>query len=115
MGAKDSRDTLAITEGSGNVFEDLGFQDAEKYLAKAELARQINRLIMDRGLIQAEAAGLLGVDQPKISAIARGQLSAFSIERLIGFLNKLDQDVKILVFPKMVSAQRQGCVQVALA
>ncbi len=88
------------TESSGNVFADLGLPDADELLAKADLAIQISRIIEDRALTQAEAASLLGVDQPKVSALVRGRLEGFSMERLYRFLNALGQDIEIVVRPK---------------
>ena len=67
---------IGATESSGNVFADLGLADPEEALAKAELARQIGALLAERGLTQAQAAALLGVDQPKVSALVRGRLGA---------------------------------------
>ena len=90
-------DKLEITKSSGNVFADIGLKNADKYLAKAELARQINHIIEKRALKQIEAAKVLEIDQPKISALSCGKLDDFSIERLIAFLNKLDRDVTIIV------------------
>lgn len=86
-----------IVESSGNVFDDLGLPDAEDRLAKAELARQISAIITGRKLRQAAAAQLLGIDQPKVSALMSGQLSGFSLERLARFLTLLGQDVQIVV------------------
>jgi len=85
---------------SGNVFADLGLQNPEERLAKADLAIQINELIDQKGLTQAQAAKLLEIDQPKVSALSRGRLSGFSLERLFKFLNILGQDVIIEVTPK---------------
>jgi predicted XRE-type DNA-binding protein len=85
------------TVSSGNVFADLGLPSPEEALAKAELAHKITVLIRQRGLTQAQAAKLLGVDQPKISALIRGQLTGFSIERLMRFLLRLGQDIRITV------------------
>ena len=82
---------------SGNVFADLGLPDPEERLAKAELALQINRLIKQHKLTQIEAAKLLNIDQPKISALNQGKLAGFSIERLFKFLNLLGQDITIQV------------------
>ena len=75
-----------IVAGSGNIFADLDLPDAEDRLAKAELARMIGAIIRDRGLTQAAAAKILGVDQPKVSALASGRLAGFSFERLTYFL-----------------------------
>ena len=83
--------------GSGNVFADLGFAHPEEALAKAELAHRITTVIERRKLTQAEAARLLDVDQPKISALKRGRLSGFSLDRLVRFLVLLGNDVEIVV------------------
>ncbi|MBS0358030.1 MAG: XRE family transcriptional regulator [Proteobacteria bacterium] len=88
-----------IIKSSGNVFEDVGLENPKEYLAKAELAHQINKLIQQRGLTQIEAAKLLGIDQPKISALSCGRLSGFSIERLFKYLIKLDQEIEIVIKP----------------
>ncbi len=84
---------------SGNVFADLGIPNADEALAKAELVHKITVLIREKRLTQSQAAKLLGVDQPKISALIRGRLSGFSIERLMRFLLMLWQDIKITVRP----------------
>lgn len=63
--------------GSGNVFADLGVRNPEEALAKAELANKISVLIRERGLTQAKAAKLLGIDQPKVSMLLRGRLTGF--------------------------------------
>lgn len=78
-----------VTPSSGNVFADLGLSDADQLLAKADLAIEITRIIEERGLTQVEAAELMGVDQPKVSALVRGRLDGFSMERLYRFLNAL--------------------------
>ena len=83
--------------GSGNVFADLGYPRPEEALAKAKLAHKITRIIERRGLTQAEAAEILDVDQPKVSALRRGKLSGFSLDRLVRFLVLLGSDVQIVV------------------
>jgi predicted XRE-type DNA-binding protein len=88
------------TESSGNVFADLGFANAEEMLAKAELAIRITDILGQRCLTQARAAALLGVDQPKVSALLRGRLAGFSIERLLRFLLRLGADVSITIKPQ---------------
>ncbi|NOT42491.1 MAG: XRE family transcriptional regulator [Alphaproteobacteria bacterium] len=94
-------------KSSGNVFRDLGFANADEMLAKADLARQAGKLIKQRGLTQAQVAALLKVDQPKVSALLNGRLTAFSTERLMQFLKALDQDVKIVVKPRPRSRAAQ--------
>jgi predicted XRE-type DNA-binding protein len=85
------------TVSSGNVFADLGLPNPEEALAKAELAQKIILLIRERGLTQVQAGKLLGVDQPKVSALIRGHLTGFSLERLMRFLLLFGQDIKITV------------------
>jgi len=82
---------------SGNVFADLGLPNPEEALAKAELANKISVLLQERGLTQAKAARLLGIDQPKVSMLLRGRLAGFSLERLMRFLLLLGQDIRITV------------------
>lgn len=91
---------------SGNVFADLNLPNPEEALAKAELARQINHVIKKKKLTQQQAAVALGIDQPKVSALATGKLSGFSLERLFRFLNELGQDVTINVKPKARSRKK---------
>jgi predicted XRE-type DNA-binding protein len=75
-------------------------------LVKAALAREIVRSLGDRGLNQAQAARLLGVDQPKVSALAHGRLAGFSVDRLLRFLNALGRDVEIAVRDKPAGIPR---------
>lgn len=86
-----------FTPSSGNVFADLNLPDADDLLAKAELAAKIIAEIQRRRLTQSQAAAILGIDQPKVSALKQGKLSGFSIERLIRFLLLLGQDIEINV------------------
>ena len=86
--------------GSGNVFADLGHSRPQEALAKAQLARKINKIIETHRLTQVEAADLLDADQPKISALRRGRLSGFSLDRLVRFLVLLGSDVQIVVKPQ---------------
>ncbi|MEH1864568.1 MAG: helix-turn-helix transcriptional regulator [Nostoc sp.] len=85
---------------NGNVFADLGLSNPEERLIKAELARKISEIIANRQLNQVQAAEVLGIDQPKISALTRGKLKDFSIDRLIRFINILGNDVEIIIKPK---------------
>jgi len=85
---------------SGNVFADLGLPKPDDLLAKAELTAQIIREIQRRRLTQGQAATILGIDQPKVSALKQGKLSGFSIERLMRFLLLLGRDIEITVKEK---------------
>jgi len=94
------RKTLtSVTAGSGNVFADLGFAEPEEELTKAQLASHIRRIVKRRRLTQVRAAALMGIDQPKVSALLNGRLANFSSGRLMRFLTALGQDVDIVVRP----------------
>ena len=94
-------DDNRVQVSSGNVFADLGLPNPEERLVKAELASKISSLIDQKQLTQMNAAELLGIDQPKVSALVRGRLSGFSTERLLRFLLALGNDVDIVVKPKL--------------
>lgn len=83
--------------GTDNVLVDLGFPDAEELSAKAVLAKKINDIVMRRRLTQTEAARLLGMPQPKVSAIRTYKLRGISLERLMLALTALGQNVEIVV------------------
>ncbi len=88
-----------VEDSCGNVFADLGLPNPELYLAKAELVQRIRAAIAARRLTQARAAKVLGLDQPKVSALVRGNTTGFSLDRLFRLLNKLGQHVEIAVRP----------------
>ena len=98
-----SEGNAAITPSSGNVFADLGFADAGERQTKARLALAINRILEKRRLSQTQAAQRLGINQPKVSALARYRLEGFSVERLMHFLNALGRDVEIIIRNKPAS------------
>ncbi len=100
------KEEIEVYHGSDNVFADLGLPDAEERMAKAQLSIQIHEIIKKRHLTQAQAAELLGIDQPKVSALMRGKLAGFSMERLFHFLNALGRDVQIVVKAKPRSRQQ---------
>jgi predicted XRE-type DNA-binding protein len=86
-----------FTPSSGNVFADLNLPHPDDLLAKADLAAKIIAEIQRRRLTQSQAAAMLGIDQPKISALKQGKLSGFSIERLLKLLLLLGRDIEITV------------------
>jgi predicted XRE-type DNA-binding protein len=86
-----------VARSSGNVFADLGLPRAEERQTQVRLAVTINHIIKERRLSQSDAAKLLTINQPKISALANYQLDGFSVERLLRFLNALGRDVEIVV------------------
>ncbi len=88
---------IKVTPSSGNVFADLGVAEPEEELAKAQLATLIRQVLKRRRLTQTAAAGVMGIDQPKVSALLNGRLSGFSSDRLMRLLTALGQDVEIVV------------------
>jgi len=92
--------SIAVNRGTTNVFADLGFPDAAERQTKTRLAFAINELLKSRRLKQREAAELLGIPQPKVSAIKNYRLDNISVERLMEFLTALDQDVEITIRPR---------------
>src|SRR3954468_4206957 len=97
MGSRNAERKEAVTRGTGNVFADLGFPDAAEREAKLRLAYALNQVLDRRSLSQAEAAKVLAVTQPKVSALRHYKLAGFSLERLMNLLTALDQDVEIVI------------------
>lgn len=91
---------IPVHASSGNIFADLGRPDAEEALARVRLAQQIAEIIEKKSISQSQAAALMGLDQPKVSALVRGRLSGFSTDRLFRCLMMLGQDVEIVVKDK---------------
>jgi predicted XRE-type DNA-binding protein len=91
---------ISVTASSGNVFADLGLPEPEEELTKAQLASHIRQAIERQRLTQVAAAGLMGIGQPKVSAILNGRLANFSSERLMRLLTTLGQDVEITIKAK---------------
>lgn len=90
-----------IIPGSGSVFA-----DSDLELVRADLAIQINRIIVERGWTQPQAAAALGIDEPEVSKIVRGRLGEFSPERLMHVLNRLNHDIHIVVAPNPLTSDR---------
>lgn len=101
-----------VTEGSGNVFADLGLPNADQELTKARLTLEISSIIKDRGLTQVEAAKILGIQQPHVSALTRNRAGSFSVGRLIDFLTALGKDVEITVTP---ARKEHGAMSIVFA
>ena len=114
MASRNAERRELITRGSGNVFADLGFPDAAERQAKLRLAYALNQVLDARKLSQAEAAKVLGVTQPKVSALRNYKLSGFSVERLMNLLTAVDQDVEIVIRRKPRS-RKVGRISVVAA
>jgi predicted XRE-type DNA-binding protein len=97
--------------GSGNVYKDLGYPDADEMLVKAQLASKISQIITERGYTQSEAATRLGLPQPKLSKMLRGQFRGISERKLMDCLTKLGRDVEIVVRAP-ARGRREGSVSV---
>ena len=105
------REKIRIERSSGNVFADLGYPDADAQLMKAELASQIDEIIRGRRLTQADAAKLLGVSQPDVSRLLRGNFRDYSVDRLLRLLVELGRDVEIVI--RKPRSHRPGRLRVA--
>jgi len=97
MAKKNSVSQDQVVRGSGNVFADLGLPEAREMQTKLRLAYAINEIVESRRLTQENAAELLGIPQPRISALKNYKLEGFSVERLMTFLTALDRDVEISI------------------
>lgn len=114
MKRKTARKPPVVEWSSGNVFADIGLKDADQHLAKATLVIRLASVIEQRKITQRQAAKLLGIDQPKVSALLRGQFSGYSTDRLLRFLVALGQNVDIVVRQKPKN-QRVARIQVTAA
>jgi predicted XRE-type DNA-binding protein len=101
-------------QGSTNVYADLGSPDADEMLVKAQLATKIKQIIKERSLTQQRAAEVLGMPQPKLSNMLRGQFRGISEAKMLECLAKLGRDVQIVVGPARHSTEA-GRVEVVFA
>ncbi|WP_454692165.1 helix-turn-helix domain-containing protein [Achromobacter aloeverae] len=90
---------VEVEASTGNVFADLGLPNADKLKIKSGLTVEITKAIRERGLTQVEAAKRMGLTQPKVSALLRGEFSDFSERKLMDCLNRLGYDIEIRVHP----------------
>ena len=97
---------IEIHEGSGNVFADLGLPNSEQRMLKANIVAELFRLIKDRGLTQVKAAKLVGISQPDLSHLLRGDFDDYSAERLIKMLTAFEQDIEIVMKPHRRAGKR---------
>src|SRR5262249_36849822 len=114
MASRTGKRNEGVTHGTGNVFADLGFPDAAERQAKLRLAYALNQVLEHRQLSQADAAKVLGVTQPKVSALGHCKLAGFSVESLMNLLTALDQDVEIVIRRKPRS-RKTGRITVVAA
>ncbi len=114
MATRNAERKEPVTRGTGNVFAGLGLPEATQRQAKLRLAYALNQVLDGRKLSQGDAAKVLGVTQPKISALRHYKLTGFSVERLMNLLTALDQDVEIVIRRKPRS-RKAGRISVVAA
>jgi len=102
-----------VTYGSDNIFANLGFNDADEMLAKANLVVAIKDVIKARELTQVQAAKLMGIDRPRAAKLIHGRLTEFSTDSLMHYLLRLGSDVEIVAHKPSVPPKREGAISVA--
>jgi predicted XRE-type DNA-binding protein len=95
----DDQPSIEAEEGSGNVFADLGLDDADELFARAKLGYHVYKLLKGRKLKQSEIAALLGIKQPEVSHLMNGHFNRFTTDKLLDFLKRLDRKVTIQISP----------------
>lgn len=108
-----STEEVKIERGSGNVFADLGRPDADAHQLKADLVTRIDEIIRRRRLTQTQAAELLGLSQPDVSRLLRGNFREYSVERLLRLLMALGRDIDIVI--RKPKSRRQGKLSIDAA
>ncbi|MSO98344.1 MAG: XRE family transcriptional regulator [Rhodospirillaceae bacterium] len=88
-----------VSSSTGSAFHALGLPEADDLVLRADLLRKIAEIVKARGMSQTEAGKLMGMDQPRVSALLRGQITKFSTDRLLRALSDLGQDVVLSVSP----------------
>lgn len=106
---------IKIEKSSGNVYADLGMNDADEMMVKAQLATKIGEIIKGKKWTQQQAAVVLGITQPKLSKMLSGQFRGISETKMLDFLARLGREVKIVVGPARRKASRGGVAVVFAA
>jgi predicted XRE-type DNA-binding protein len=99
---------VKVEVGGANIFADLGLPDADTHFLKAQIVSEIYRLTNEQKLTQAEAGKRMGISQPEVSRMFKGNFREYSIERLMGFLVNFDRDVEIVVKPHKKKTGKTG-------
>jgi predicted XRE-type DNA-binding protein len=102
-----SNEHVEVHEGSGNIFADLGLPDAETHYLKAQIVAELFRLASARKLTQAKAGALMGISQPEVSRLFKGNFREYSIDRLMTFLTAFDRDIEIVSRPRPPGRARE--------
>ena len=93
----DGTNTKSFVESSGNIFADMGLDDADELLLRSQLGYSVRQILNNRNLVQCEISDLLGIQQPELFNLMQGKYHLFSEGRLLSFLNKLNQKVVIQI------------------
>ena len=101
-----SKVSAEIHETKGNIFADLGLPDAEAHFLKAQIVAELYRLVSARKLTQIKAGSVMGITQPEVSRLFKGNFREYSVERLMEFLTGFGQDVDIIVKPRRRAGAR---------
>jgi predicted XRE-type DNA-binding protein len=109
-----ARKSESVDVGTGDVFKDLGFTDADERKLRTQLAMRLNDLLKERKLTQTAVAQIFGIPQPHVAELRNYKLSRFSSERLLHFITLLDKDVEIVIRPKAAN-HAAGHVSVLVA
>jgi predicted XRE-type DNA-binding protein len=109
------KEDLTVTRGSGNIFADLGLADADEHMLKARIVAFLAERIKQLRLTQRAAAARMGLAQPDVSKLLRGNFDGFSLERLLGFTRALGSDVEIKVTSHHEHEHRQGRMRLMVA
>ena len=103
--------TEQVIKGSGNVFRDIGLEDADEMLLKAQLTHQVYKILKERKLSQREAAKILGLKQPDVADLMNGKFKDFSVDQLLSLLVRLNKEVEIVIKP--LAEGERGVVRVS--
>ena len=101
-----TKNNIELYESSENIFADLGLPDAENHFLKAQIVAELYRLASEEKLTQAKAGERMGISQPEVSRLFKGNFREYSIDRLMGFLTSFDHDVEIVARPRLRSKGR---------
>ena len=105
---KMSKEKIEVEIGSGNIYKDLEFPNAEEMQAKAHLVFEIQDTITKRKLRLGKAAKILGIPKSELSALLKGLFDGFTIERLLSLLEKLDHDIEIVLRKRPANTPTAG-------
>jgi predicted XRE-type DNA-binding protein len=91
---------IEVHSSHPNIFAELGLPDAASHFLKAQIVAELYRLTSENKLTQTKAGQQMGVSQPEVSRLFKGNFREYSVERLMGFLTAFDQEVEIIAKPR---------------